>query len=221
MKLVIFNGSPRNKNSNSTLLTEQFLQGYGQSESEKVPVHYLANIKKMPEAVELFKTAEQIIVIFPLYADSMPGIVKEFIEAIAVSEFESPQKLGFIVHSGFPEAIQSTFVERYLEKLSRRLKVEYLGTVIKGASEGIRIMPPVMTRKLYSRFQALGKYFAETGSFSEEIKDQLAQPFKLKGIRLLIAKFMSNTSVGNFYWNSNLKKNEAFINRFDRPYVSD
>jgi hypothetical protein len=46
MKLVIFNGSPRNKKSNSKVLIEHFLAGYNKICPDPVPVQYLANRKK-------------------------------------------------------------------------------------------------------------------------------------------------------------------------------
>jgi len=32
---------------------------------------------------------------------------------------------------------------------------------------------------------------------------------------------MSKTGLSNFYWNSNLKKNGAYKNRFDKPFIEE
>jgi len=221
MKLAIFNGSPRKKKSNSTLLINQFLNGYAKIHDEVVPVHYIAKRNKTEEMLQEFRDAEIVLIIFPLYTDCMPGIVKEFIEDINRLTFSKPKKIGFIVQSGFPEAIHSTFVERYLQKLTQRLGCEYLGTVIKGGVEGIQIMPPQMTKKLFGRFHELGKCFAENNSFSPEIVGKLRHPYKMSMARRIGFSLIRLTGLTNYYWNSNLKKHGAYQNRFDRPFIDE
>ncbi len=218
MKLVIFNGSPRNKKSNSKILIEHFLNGYSRFCPEPVPVHYLADRKDQEEQTEAFRNAEMVILIFPLYTDCMPGIVKEFFEHIAAIKRTSSKKMGFMVQSGFPEAVHSISIERYLEKLAGRLQCEYLGTIIKGGVEGIQVMPHAMTRKLFGSFEDLGEYFAKNEAFSAKIMEKLRKPFKMPFIKRFFFSMINKTGVTNFYWNSNLKKNNAFEKRFDRPY---
>ncbi|RLD57640.1 MAG: hypothetical protein DRJ01_13625 [Bacteroidetes bacterium] len=219
MKLTIFNGSPRGEQSNSTILIEQFLIGYNIINSDNVSINYILKSKLEKERKEIFQNADIILIFFPLYTDCMPGIVKKFFEDIADLKINKSKKIGFIVQSGFPEAIHSTFVERYLNKFTKRLKCEYLGTVIKGGVEGIKIMPPFMTKKLFSRFQDLGEYFAKNECFSPEIKKKLLKPYKMSLGRKIMFFIFSKTGMANFYWNSNLKKNNAFEKRFDKPFV--
>ena len=218
MKLVIFNGSPRYKKSNSKILIEHFLNGYNKIYSTPIPVHYLANRKQKDEQKEIFQQSEIVIIVFPLYTDCMPGIVKEFFESIVELKLTSSKKIGFVVQSGFPEAIHSIYIERYLEKLTKRMQCEYLGTIIKGGVEGIQIMPPTMTKKLFGRFERLGEHFAKNEEFSPEIKKILRKPFKLSPVRVFLFSLISRTGLTNFYWNSNLKKHNAFSNRFDKPF---
>ena len=221
MKLVIYNGSPRYKKSNSRILIEHFLHGYNKICSHHVPVYYIANRKQKDEQKEIFQNAEIVIIVFPLYTDCMPGIVKEFFERVAEFKLASSKKIGYIVQSGFPEAIHSIYIERYLEKYTKRIQCEYLGTIIKGGVEGIQIMPSLMTKKLFSRFQSLGEYFAKNQEFSPEIKKVLRKPFKMSPMRIFLYRLISRTGLTNFYWNSNLKKNNAFGNRFDKPFEDE
>ncbi len=218
MKLALINGSPRNKKSNSLLLIHQFLEGYRKNSSDPVSVHHLASKKEKEKIEETVRNTEIMIIVFPLYTDSMPGIVKEFFENLANLKSDRLKKIGFIVQSGFPEAIHSVYVERYLEKLSRRLELEYLGTVIKGGVEGIQIMPPLMTRKLFGNFRALGEHFGKYRSFSPKIMNELRKPYKMSATRRFFFTLMAKTGMSNFYWDSNLKKNGAFGRRFERPY---
>jgi multimeric flavodoxin WrbA len=118
MKLAIFNGSPRLKKSNSKILIEHFLKGYHKRSDESPSVGYLANLKRLEQNVELFKNSEIVLIIFPLYTDCMPGVVKEFFEKIYESgNYSAKKKIGFIVQSGFPEMIHSVWVEKYSKAL--------------------------------------------------------------------------------------------------------
>ena len=219
MKLVIFNGSPRYKKSNSAILIEHFLKGYNRESSKIVPVYYLANKSQREVSQEIFSQAKTVIIFFPLYTDCMPGIVKEFIEIIAQkSTCGESKKIGFVVQSGFPESIHSSFLEKYLRKLTLRLNCEYLGTVIKGGVEGIQIMPSPMTNKLYSQFESLGEYFDENETFDKKIMNELRKPYTFSPTHVRVFNLLSRFGLTNFYWNSNLKKNEAYGKRFARPY---
>lgn len=218
MPLTIFNGSPRNQKSNSKILAGQFLAGYSEVKKEDVPTYYLASRKKRPEQLEAYNLAETLILIFPLYTDSMPGIVKEFIEQIAALEKQGEKNIGFIVHSGFPEAIHSVYLERYLKKLAVRLGHNYLGTVIRGGVEGIQIMPSWMTRKLYKRFRKLGRHFTQTGQFEPKTLARLRKPYRLTPLRVFVMRYIVPGRFLNFYWIKNLKENKALANSFDRPY---
>lgn len=219
MKPVIINGSPRNKKSNSGILIEKFVEGYLSIHSEAPDLYYLADPIQKKTAVDAYNTGNTLIIIFPLYTDCMPGIVKEFIENLTPALPDENKRIGFIVQSGFPEAKQSEFVERYLHKLTiKRLKCEYLGTIIKGGVEGIQIMPENMTRGLFRSFRELGEYFAQTGTFSDEIKARLGKPYIMSRTRIALFRFFKLCGLTNYYWNSRLKKNNAFQRRFDKPY---
>jgi hypothetical protein len=197
---------------------EHFLEGFRKVSKEEVPIYYLANVSKIDKHVKAFEDAENVIIIFPLYCDCMPGLVKEFFEKISLLENTQGKRVGFIVQSGFPESIHSTFVERYLKKLAARQNWEYLGTVIKGGVEGIQIMPPMMTKKLFDNFNDLGIYFGTTNSFDPEIMKALRKPFKLSKSRLLFFRIGNLFGLTNFYWNNYLKKHNAFEKRYAQPY---
>jgi NAD(P)H-dependent FMN reductase len=219
MKLTIFNGSPRRNKSNSTLLTHHFLKGYNSHDNHIVDSFYLADTSKTAQHIENFRETDVAIIIFPLYTDAMPGQVKYFLELI--DNIESKGKtVGFIVQSGFPEAHHSIFVERYLEKFARRKGWNYLGTIIKGGVEGIQIMPPSMTNKLFTNFENLGKAFAETGKFDPVITKKLRKPYRLNRLSIAVYRLMILTGMSNYYWNSKLKEHNAFDKRFAQPYLT-
>lgn len=220
MQLTIFNGSPRGKKSNTSILLNQFTNGFNQNNNPQFNIAYLIHTKNLQKYVDLFKDSEYVIIAFPLYTDAMPGIVKYFIEALEpLCGRKNNPRLGFIVQSGFPEPIHSRFVEKYLEKLANRLDCEYLGTVVRGGIEGIKIMHPWMTKKLFNTFYKLGVYFSQHNSFDQELLKELAPREKLSAVRIQIFKLMQKIGISNFYWDSQLKKNGVFDKRFDQPFL--
>lgn len=220
MRLTVFNGSPRGKTSNSKVLLEQFLAGFSETEGNNHEVIYLNRVKSQDEFVKAFREAEKVLLVFPLYTDAMPAMVKTFIESLApLRGREGNPPIGFIVHSGFNESVHSRYVERYLEKLSRRLGSAYTGTIVRGGSEGIQIIPPMMTRKLFRSFHKLGRVFGETGAFDRELVHSLVKREWYTWLGKLMITVMNKLGLADVFWNGQLKKNGAFEKRFDRPYA--
>lgn len=218
MKLAVFNGSPRRTKSNSTLLINQFLNGYYGTNNHCTHIHYLAEISKSEEHSKAFELADNVIVIFPLYTDAMPGQVKAFLEDISNIN-AAGKRVGFIVQSGFPEAYHSIFVQRYLEKLAVNLQWDYIGTVIRGGVEGIQLFPKSIQNNLLQKFYKLGKGFCESGKFDQKIMSKLAQPYRFGVLRRFFFRLMIRTGMANFYWNMKLKENNAWDKRFAAPYA--
>lgn len=215
MKTIIFIGSPRAEKSNSLILARQFLLGYG----DVLPVFQLADTLRMEEHVEAYHQADIVLIFFPLYCDSMPGIVKLFFEKVSQLDARPGRKLGFVVQSGFPETVHALSLEPYLGKLALRLKCQYLGTVVKAGVEGIQIMPAAMTRKLFADFRKLGAYFAQQQQFDPLILHTMRKPYRMSRGRQAFMRLLSYTGLTNFYWDMNLKKHKAFEKRFDKPFV--
>jgi hypothetical protein len=218
MNLVIYNGSPRGKNSNTDILLRHFTDGCDQTGGITWEKYYLKHMQNNREQRKAFEKADGVIIAFPLYTDSVPGIVKYFIESLKPLVI-SFKKIGFIVQSGFVESIHSLYVENYLEKLTIRLGCEYLGTIIKGGVEGIQLQPSHMTDPLFTAFFNLGRYFAETHTFHPGILSQLKKPDRLPVYLRLVISFLGFFGLTNRYWNNQLKENHAFKKRFDTPYA--
>jgi hypothetical protein len=149
----------------------------------------------------------------------MPGVVKYFFEKLW---YEKPlgKKLGFIVQSGFPEAIHSTFVEKYLERFAENLDCDYLGTVIKGGGEAIRYTPEKRNRKLFKQFWELGKGMAQNQQFDQEIVKELRKPYVFSPPVRIVFRLLRPTGMFDAFWNKELKKNNAYEKRYDKPYAS-
>jgi NAD(P)H-dependent FMN reductase len=219
MRLTVINGSPRGQRSNTALLLDHFLAGFSETPGNSHETVFLANEKDHVHAVEAFGRAEAVLLAFPLYVDSMPAVTKSFIEKLD-SHCGRPGNPGmaYLVQGGFPEAVHSRAVERYLDRLSRRLGCRYLGTAVKGGIEGIRTMPPRMTRKRLRRFHELGAAFGCDGAFDPKLVAELSKPERLSfSVRLLVRLF-ALVGAANLGWDMQLKQHGAWARSFDRPY---
>lgn len=213
--LTLFNGSPRGPHGNSRIFLEQVAKGFG----GKYQLHHLVNVKDTEQHVRAFSAAEAAWVAFPLYTDSMPALVKHFFEALEplVSKGGNPP-LGFIVQSGFPEALHSRYVEQYLEKLAARLGSPYLGTIVKGNGEGVRIMPPQMTRSLFENLQSLGACLSRGEALNTEILTKTARPERFPAISGPVFKMILRAPFAHGYFDKMLIKNGVYEKRFDQPF---
>ncbi|HOT45859.1 MAG TPA: NAD(P)H-dependent oxidoreductase [Spirochaetota bacterium] len=225
MRLLICNGSPRGKGSNTALLLKHFTDGFSAYSENSFETAYLMRTKEHAAIAEKARRAQAVIIAFPLYADSMPGIVKEFIETLgapppkgrAKKQREFPP-MGFIVQSGFPEAVHSRCVERYLEKLARRLNARYIGTVIKGGVEGIQDRPAYFNRRLFMAFRSLGRHFGVTKEFHPITMKKLAGLERFSAVSKFFFRLLATAGLFDSGWNKILKQNGAYERRFDRPY---
>lgn len=220
MKLTIFNGSPRYKKSTTDIILEHFLEGFTEVEGNTFEIAYLVRTKDADKFVEMFKGAEKVLLAFPLYHDSMPAIVKSFIESLKpICGNESNPDIGFSVHSGFPEANHSRYVEHYLKKLSKRLGSKYIETVVKGSMHRLDEQPAFITKKLLEPYRELGKIFGKTGKFDQDLLKKIAKPEKFTGFTLWMLKLLYKTPLPMLGWDKKLKRNGTFEKRYARPYA--
>ncbi len=216
-RLTVFNGSPRGTQGNTPLLLEQIIKGFTSTGNRTAEVFHLAHQKELEPYREQFAAAEAVLVGFPLYTDAMPGIVKAFIEALEPLRGRTGNPpVGFLVQSGFPESLHLRYVERYLAKLAARLGCPYLGTIIKGGCESVRLMPEIMNRKLFAQLFSLGQQLGETGQFDMARLQKLARPEQYPGYMKPLVKGMLRFF--QIYWDQQLKENGIYAQRSARPY---
>jgi len=209
-KLVLYNGSPRLSGSNTALILRAIADAY----SPNIVVRDLKQKKMWPQWASDFSSESAVIFVLPLYVHAMPSHVMAFIERLQPSK----GSLGFIVQQGFPESSQSYFLEAYFENLTRRLQRDYLGTAIKGGVEGLQLQPAKEQERILTPFVELVGYVLESGQMSAQILAKLADKGCLSKGMIFIFRLLAPTGLIHFYWDRQLKQNNAFHQRFDRPY---
>jgi multimeric flavodoxin WrbA len=218
-RLSLFNGSPRGRKGNTPIFLRQLGEGFASHPGNAYEMFHLNHLKQTDQFVQAFSEAECAWLGFPLYTDAMPGMVKHFIDALAPLRGRAGNPpVGFLVQSGFPEATHSRHIERYLEKLAARLDSPYVGTIVKGSGEGVRLMPDEMNRKLFDGLQSLGKILAEQGRLDPILMQELAKPERYPGILAPLFKIYIRLPISKSFWDNQLKKNNAYERRYAKPY---
>lgn len=218
MHLTVLNGSPRGRAGNTAVILQAFLEGFSAVPGNSHDVQYLYDPQR-GEGHPDFVTAEtgNLLAAFPLYVDAMPSAVKYFIEGLEPLKGRLGHlRMGYIVHSGFPEPIHSRFVEKYLVRLTGRLGAEYVGTIVKGASEGLR--GKTGRGKDLGVIRSTGEAFAKTGCFDEKCLVKLAPRDKLPSSVISLCKILDRLGILDRIWDRPLRENGAWERRYDRPY---
>ncbi len=221
--LLLLNGSPRGERSNTMKMLSRVGEGWERGGGNTPETLHLARRAGFQRAVDAFSQADVVLLGTPLYTDSMPSLVKAYIEALApqvaaAHSVCSTPTLGFLVQSGFPEALHSRPLERYLEKLARRLGSPYAGTIVRGGGESLQVRPDKANTKLWARLQTLGEQLARDGRFGQAELREIAGIERFSAVTAALLSVAVKLPIMEFYWNSPLKKNGAWERRFAAPY---
>ena len=216
--LLLLNGSPRGPRSNSMRMLTRVAEGWQAAGGSDPTVLHLAKRADFERAVTEFAGAGTALLGTPLYTDSMPALVAEFIEALEpmVGRTGNP-RVAFLVQSGFSEPLHSRGLERYLAKLAGRLGSPYAGTVVRGQGEALQVMPDEALGKLFGHLRALGGQLASDGRFASETLAEVAGKERFSPVTAAAMSLALKLPVAQFYWDQQLKKNGAWDRRFAAP----
>lgn len=189
MHLVIISGASRPQpKSNTARIIDAFRKGFEEG-GNSAEVFYLSDRRQWKSAADAFYGNEHILIALPLYVESIPGILLEFLSALKIKT-RPGTKLAFLLQGGFPEASQSRCCEAYLETLPAQLGCEYAGTLIKGDMFGVGLVNEKEQRKMLAPFTEMGRYFANTGAFEKSVVDEFAAPEYLSERKIRFNRFM-------------------------------
>ena len=221
MKRLLLNGSPRGKDGNSRKILTWIAQGLEQAGIAAPTIVDLAPDPTRAAHLHAFMDADEVVLAFPLYTDSVPGLVKAFLETIDLADRSRLQgkRVAFVIQSGFPEGIHTEALGNYLARVCQRLGFIHVGTLRKGGIEGIRMMPPKAVAKIQARFVEAGKELGASGRFSPEFIRTMAEPRTFGWTARAIVQVLGKIGLINYYWNRRLKEHGAYDRRFDAPYL--
>lgn len=215
MKLSIINGSPRKRTSNSTKILNWIISGLDKTEYDEI--EYIAEVKKQDEILDKCKKSDSLLFCFPLYVDSMPAQQKLFFEKMEKYKMDFKGKtISFIIHSGFPEMIQSESLKEYLEMFSTDImEMNCLGVAIIGGSEALQMAPDQMFSRQINELQSVIRSIEDQTKFPLDINIKINKRDKLTGFQRFIFKI---NPLKNFYWIYRASKHPFKVNLKDMPY---
>ena len=203
-------------------MLRQFGEGFASTPGHSYEIYHLNRLKELESHTGSLAGAECVWLGFPLYTDAMPGIVKTFIETLEpLRGRKDNPPIGFLVQSGFPEALHSRYIERYLQKLAARLGAPYLGTIVKGGGEGVRMMPDESNAKLFAALQGLGRGFAQYGQLDPNLLQSVAGVERYPAMLGPVFKIFLRMPIASWYWDSQLKRNGVYENRYAQPHMEN
>ena len=214
MRLVIINGSPRGKKSNSQLLINWIKDSMGNT----LDIHefFVIETKKYHAVINSITDDCSILIVFPLYTDSMPAILKQLLEAMEVIKGKKKNiRMYYIVQSGFTGANHCRFVERYLVFFAKYMGFNYMGTAISPAGEGLHIMPKFVTCNVRKKVQQLSENIKENEKYS---KKKLAKLAGREKPNFLFCFLVKSGHFGNAYFKYMMRKNNAYEIHYNKPY---
>ena len=175
MHLVIISGATRPQSKSNTAKVIVAFQKGVEENGNTTEVWYLSDRRQWTRAANAFEQNDHILIAFPLYVESIPGILLEFLSGLTPKQAPGT-KLAFLIQGGFPEASQSRCCEAFLETLPAQLGCDYAGTLIKGDMFGTSLVDEKNREKMLAPFTQMGRTFAQTGSFEKAAVDAFAGP---------------------------------------------
>lgn len=141
MKIIMINGSPRRKDSNSMYL----LDGLASRIKDKsdIKIFNMSNDDDKGMVAGTIDDNDIIVVAFPLYVDSIPsnmlGVLRDI--ELKISGKRKNVKVYAIVNNGFYDAAQNSIAVDMIWKWCERCRFEKGCAVAVGAGEMLRAAP--------------------------------------------------------------------------------
>jgi multimeric flavodoxin WrbA len=215
MKYLALNGSPRARTSNSTRILGWLASA--ESSIQMSEIQYLAHVKKHEEILAAARDARGLIFCFPLYVDSMPAQQKRFFELMErEKETFRSMPVAFIIHSGFPESLQSESLAEYLEHFAGDIMgMKLLGVAIIAGSEALQMAPDEMFTRQKGILQEMMRYIEAERRFPDDINERLNGARSLSRTRRIL---FSINPFKHFYWHLRASKHQHRVHLKAQPY---
>jgi len=125
-------------------------------------------------------------------------------------ELFAEKPVYYIIHSGFPEMVQSHALSRYLSYFSQKImNMDYKGTVIIGGSESMQMAPDGAFRKLRSKLKLVGGAINNKETIPENINILINKREMLTTFQKFLFRI---NPLKNFYWKYRANQHGEKIN---------
>lgn len=212
MHTIIVNGSPRGTNGNSQIIINKFLEGYT-LDGNTNELFCITAKDKWDEISIAISKAENIIVVFPLYAELLPGSLLEFFEYLSNTKLSKNNKMSFILHSGNLIAGVRGCCKQYLAELTKSLGCDFGGVLVRGNSFFYFNISKEKANELVEPYAEMGKYYSKYQCFFGNEVNAFAGPTKIEKPESRVINRICKILMTEFGEKANCK-----IPLNDRPY---
>jgi multimeric flavodoxin WrbA len=217
-------GSPKGKNSVSNNLATYVKGKFEQKGVKTQKVFIVKHMKeeKLKELVNEMDDFDLIVLLAPLYVDSLPSIViklmEEFYEHKTIKS-DKVQKLMAVINSGFPEPHQNDLAVDICKNFAYKSNMEWVGGITIGMGPSLDNKPLEKTgglsRNLRKGLDIAINALSENKEVPEEAFIMASKP--------LMPLFISKSAMcwfGGRMWKGMVKDKSVKKNMYYRPYES-
>ncbi len=179
MHTIIVNGSPRGASGNSQIIINKFIEGYS-LDGNTHEMFYVSDKNSWEKISTTISKAENIMVVFPLYAELLPGSLLEFFEYLSNTKLSTNNKMSFVLHSGNLIAGIRGCCKQYLKELTKSLGCDFGGVLIRGNSFFYYNISKEKADELVEPYAEMGKYFGKHKCFFGNEIEAFAGPTKIE-----------------------------------------
>ena len=217
-KALILIGSPKPGRSTSLSIGEYLktkLKGHGMEVLIENVGGSLKSENGPDDLLKLILDHDQIILIFPLYVDSLPWPMTRALEEIhARGDLDKMKGKGLssIINCGFPEASQIETATSICEMFARRMGMRWMGGLMLGGGGAISGRKLDSMGAMVRNVRKSLDITAGSLSRGEEISADAKKLMEKK-----LAPYKIYTYLGNVGWKKQAKKNKIDLNA--TPYA--
>lgn len=220
--VVVLIGSPKVNKSTSESLANYLIEQLAARGAHAEKIHVskiLRSVENMDNLILQVDKADMVVLVSPLYVDSLPYPVTKAFELINEHRkgagLKKSQKLVAILNCGFPEAHQNNTALAICRLFAREAGFEWSGGLALGMGGTIdgQAVEKLggMLRNVKRALELTVDAIISGRSVPQEAVELMAKPFIPKWLYIL---------VGHFGWRSTSKKYGANENLWARPYES-
>ena len=137
MKISVINGSPKFKENISGLLIKEIILELGE-EDKNIEVFHLNRKNVNKEEMERIRCSDAIIFAFPLYVDSLPALVLEFLVEMEKNQNKITDGIPTVycvINNGFFEGRQNHIAIKQMKYWCRKMNFIWGQGIVVGAGE--------------------------------------------------------------------------------------
>ena len=137
MKISVINGSPKFKENISGLLIKEIILELGE-EDKNIEVFHLNRKNVNKEEMERIRCSDAIIFAFPLYVDSLPALVLEFLVEMEKNQNKIKDiapTIYCVINNGFFEGRQNNIAIRQMQHWCKKMNFIWGQGIGVGAGE--------------------------------------------------------------------------------------